>query len=388
MATFNFTDSFTNPASRQNRRRTPITTGGTPTGFLDRSNTMGSLPTFTGTAGYRPPQQRQTTTIGSPTAGKGGSTAPGTGTNQGSPAYGTTIPIGNPLPPRDGGGTSGDPGGGGPVSPYGGGPGTRRGGDSGGGGGYGGGGRGVYPGRDVVTGVTYDTGTNWVPQGSNAPLTGGEYGFWGPVSRPIAGPSGLQNWASSQIGNLYTSPEALGEGMDVLRNALAHSGDVATGRTLATDEAMRNAKTAFETNIAPDILQAHAAMGLSRSTAPEYALSSGWANMATPLMQQALSREQGAINASTQTGLNVGQMLPGLAFQNLGRQQNVLNQAMQFGNIGRDIAQQANNSLYEDFLRRQALWENLRNVPMGQATSTFGGSTHQRSGGLAGMLGK
>lgn len=257
---------------------------------------------------------------------------------------------------------------------------------SGGGGGAGGGGgwAPVTPGGGPQGPTRYPSQqrNDFVPTTPGAPITGGQYGFWGPAARYVAGPSGLQQWAASQIGGLFGSPQGFNEGLNYLRQAFGMSGQMPTGRTLATDEAMRAAKDAYTKNIMPDILQQNARMGLSRSTGAENAVAKGWAQMQLPLIQQALQREENAINRQVGTGMQLGQLMPGLGMQEANRQANILNQAMQFGGIGRGIAQEANNALYEDFLRRQALWEDLWKVPMGQASSTFGQSTRTKTGGL------
>ncbi len=262
-----------------------------------------------------------------------------------------------PVPPAGGGGAVG--------------PGVQEGGGGGGGsnsGGY------PWPGASATPG-------GWVPSTTSAPLTGGDYGFWAPLAKNIAGPSSLEDWAAGNVTKAGAEPASITRAIQLINQAVGGAGDLASGAGISSSPAITAAKENYWATAAPQIETRNSLMGLGRSGAVGNDLATGWASTYTPLVMDQLAREQNAINARTSAGLSGASQLAGIGGQETSRLLNTLGEAMNIGGVGRGIAQSANDAQYEDLLRRQGLWENLWLAPFGQASAnTIGQKTTSNSG--------
>jgi hypothetical protein len=153
----------------------------------------------------------------------------------------------------------------------------------------------------------------------------------------------------------------------------------------------------FQRLIQPGLENQYSLSGLGRSTALPAALSLGQASMLTPLMMDALAREQhrldrgygsteeelgrrerSSVRRAEATSQRIGQLM-GLSAQQYGQRQGAIQTGLQAGGVQRGVAQQGLSNAYTDFLRRQGLSEQALYAPFGQTGTAGVGSLVRQS---------
>jgi hypothetical protein len=162
-----------------------------------------------------------------------------------------------------------------------------------------------------------------------------------------------------------------------------------SGDAVRNDPAVAAALDEFQKLTLPGIQNEYTLSGLGRSTAVPSAISLGQASMLTPLMQDALGREQhrldrgygateeelgrrerSSVRRADATSQRIGQLM-GLSAQQYGQRQGAIQTGLQAGGTQRGVAQQGLSNQYTDFLRRQGLSEQALYAPFG-STGTAG----------------
>jgi hypothetical protein len=187
------------------------------------------------------------------------------------------------------------------------------------------------------------------------------------------------------------------------------------GAYIQNDPALQAAQNAWAQTSKPMIQDQFSMMGLGRSGGAGQALANSWTQNSTPFIQDAIAREgadidrrmagqfQAANAFQNQAGLVGGtqsigdnlDMRKNMGIQNeiaanealMGRgdrinqkRMDLMDRGMSYGQQFRDIAQQANDAQYDDYLRRQGLAEQLLMGPMGMLQSSVGTSTSTSGG--------
>jgi len=169
----------------------------------------------------------------------------------------------------------------------------------------------------------------------------------------------------------------------------AKGGGTQVGNLEVADPAVRAQLEAFRLGVQPGMQNEYGLMGLGRSTALPAQMALAQSQMLTPLLQDALGREERGIERSygaTESELSRRersstrradataqqiQMLMGLGGAQTGRLQGAVGTGLQAGGVQRGVAQQGMDARYEDFLRRQGLSEQAL-YPQFQQTGTAG----------------
>ena len=191
----------------------------------------------------------------------------------------------------------------------------------------------------------------WVPNVSNVPMDGGEFGFGAPNVRRVAGPSYLEDMVGARFAS-YGQPGGPGIMVGDWENAapgMQHamqgsmnmfnqgpnayqrdagrkyaasygraqgaldaaqriaSGPQAVGANISTDPALQAAQAAWAQTSKPMIQDQFSMMGLGRSGGAGQALANSWTQNATPFIQDSLAREQQNIDRRIQTQLAAAQ---------------------------------------------------------------------------------
>jgi hypothetical protein len=216
-------------------------------------------------------------------------------------------------------------------------------------------------------------------------------------------------------------------GRDAIGAAQQRAGE---NLNLSADPGVQASMDAFNVQMRPQIENAMAGAGLARSGAAGRAVADAMVGAMQPAMESALQREQQSIGNEIaanqgQAGL-LGQLAAQRTQQQLGalgiesqaagqlagignqfdarkqwaqqalmqagqnqmalggqidtRNMNMMNQMMGIGGQFRDIAQQANQAQYQDFLRRQGLAEQSLLAPMGILQGSLGSTTSTGGG--------
>lgn len=214
--------------------------------------------------------------------------------------------------------------------------------------------------------------------------------------------------------DLQASREATERLGDISRKTVNASAD-----EIAKDAALVASQEAFNKTVMPQIMNNYAAMGLGRSTKAGGAAADAWAKEATPHIQEAIARQERAIDreykgAADQAGqyLNIGSQgmegkvaalgslgnttagVAGLGAQDDARRAQALglkqgtagqladyatsdwsarkgaiDEGMAVGGVFRGIEDARNKAAYDDFLRRQGIAEQSLFVPFGGANA-------------------
>jgi hypothetical protein len=177
----------------------------------------------------------------------------------------------------------------------------------------------------------------------------------------------------------------------------AKGGGTQVGNLEVADPAVRAQLEAFRLGVQPGMQNEYGLMGLGRSTALPAQMALAQSQMLTPLLQDALGREERGIERSygaTESELSRRersstrradataqqiQMLMGLGGAQTGRLQGAVGTGLQAGGVQRGVAQQGYDARYEDFLRRQGLSEQALYSPFGQTGSSGIGSIVRQS---------
>lgn len=166
------------------------------------------------------------------------------------------------------------------------------------------------------------------------------------------------------------------------------------GNAVRNDPAVEAANQEFNRLVAPELINQYTLSGLGRSSALPTALSLGQASMLTPLMQDALAREQHRLDRGYgateeelarrerssvrryEATLQQAQGLQGLGQGVWNQRQGAIDTGIQAGGVERGVAQNQLTSAYNDFLRRQGLAETSTMGPFGQLLpGAFGSRT-------------
>jgi hypothetical protein len=210
-------------------------------------------------------------------------------------------------------------------------------------------------------------------------------GFGGPNVRPVSGANPLQMWSAYMMPSMYgpseyqnTIANALNRGMTEGRRTVTGAG--LPGGPGGTNPSFEATKRAFEAMTIPEIRQQRTLMGLGDSNAVTKDIAGAWAGVLPTLVENELGREERSIDRSMGSAFTGAGGYQNLDTAGTARKFNALTGAWEGGAGLRDIAEQGNRAVYEDFLRRQGLAENLLFAPFGQTGNSIGNLVSQ--GGL------
>jgi hypothetical protein len=130
----------------------------------------------------------------------------------------------------------------------------------------------------------------------------------------------------------------------------------------------------------PQIRQQRTLMGLGDSNAVTNDIARAWAGVLPTLVENELGREERGIERGISSAFGGAQGMAGLSAQEMARRFGAADRGFGYGTGFRGIAEEGNRAIYEDFLRRQGLAENLLWGPFGQANVGVGSETQM--GGL------
>lgn len=235
-------------------------------------------------------------------------------------------------------------------------------------------------GRGTVTGApNLDPGNPMLPN----PYEG--RGFADPHIRPVAGPNPYQEWAAGLMPGMIGPTDLEGEAAGLLRQGVSTGQQGVTGAGLpggpaGTNPTFEATRRAFEEMTIPQIRQQRTLMGLGDSNAVTNDISRAWAGVLPTLVENELGREERGLERASSTAFGGASGLAGLSGQQTQREFGAADRGFGYGSTFRGIADDANRAIYEDFLRRQGLAENLLLAPLGGTPSTIG--ERRQQGGL------
>ena len=199
----------------------------------------------------------------------------------------------------------------------------------------------------------------------------------------------LQSWVAQNVTKPWETPESRGQALDYMDLATQLSGKRATGEGIDTSPAVLKASEAFDKLMQPQIENQMGLAGLGRSSSLANAMAMGKTSYMLPMIQDELAREQESYRNQASMYAGMIPQLEGMGQTDLARQLQTLNAASTVGATGRGIAQEPLTAAYQDFMRRQALYEQSIYAPFGamasasigpHATSTQGSSGSARQG--------
>lgn len=211
-------------------------------------------------------------------------------------------------------------------------------------------------------------------------------GFADPNIRPVAGVNPWQDWAAGLLPGMAGPTAGEGTAADWITRATREgrtaevTGAGLPGGAEGTDASFEATRRAFEAMTIPQIRQQRTLMGLGDSNAVTNDIARAWAGVLPTLVENELGREERQIDRSIGAGMAGAQGLAGLSAQEMARRFGAADRGFGYGTGFRGISEEANRAIYEDFLRRQGLAENLLYGPFGQANVLAG--TEQQVGGL------
>ena len=210
-------------------------------------------------------------------------------------------------------------------------------------------------------------------------------GFADPHIRPVAGVNPWQDWAAGLLPGMVGPTGQETEAADLIRGAVSRGQQGVTGAGLpggpeGTSPTFEATRRAFEAMTIPQIRQQRTLMGLGDSNAVTKDIAQAWAGVLPTLVESELGREERGIERGITSAFGGAQGLQGLSAQEMARRTAASQTGFGYGTGFRGIAEEANRAIYEDFLRRQGLAENLLYGPFGQANVLAG--TEQQVGGL------
>ena len=295
------------------------------------------------------PVPQAPTPEGTPAAGKSPpGTAPGVGTPAGKGGVGTATPMPGPdrNPPLSVGGGKG-----GPATP--------------------------------AAPTTTDT-----PNQSTIPMmpdpTVGA-GFADPHVRPVAGVNPWQEWGANLLPGMVGPTQGETTASNWITQAVQQAQQGPTGAGLpggpeGTSPTFEATRRAFEELTIPQIRQQRTLMGLGDSNAVTNDISRAWAGVLPTLVENELGREERGIERGVGALMGGAGSMAGLSAQEMARRNAASTLGYGFGTGFQQTADRANQAIYEDFLRRQGLAQQLLFAPLGQANVSVGQETQM--GGL------
>lgn len=219
----------------------------------------------------------------------------------------------------------------------------------------------------------------FVPTGGGTDYESGG-GVFGDYTRPIAGPSSLQEWASSLVPQIAERPEELGEVGRLLGDLEKLGQQRVTGENITSDPAYTAALSSFDTAMRPIIENQAALSGLGRSTALTNATAANQAQVLLPVVQDTLAREERGLDRQGGTLRSAIEGYMGLGDRAEDRLGRAIGTGMGVGEVGRDIAQEGSDAGYNERMRQLAFFENLFGGPLGLLPSTIGSQVTEESG--------
>ena len=236
------------------------------------------------------------------------------------------------------------------------------------------------PGKGAGGTPSSETPTIWGDPMLPDPHEGG--GFADPNVRPVAGINPWMDWAAGNLPGMMGPTGLETEAAGMLRGAVGGAGRTPTGAGLpggaeGTNASFEATRRAFEAMTIPQIRQSRTMMGLGDSNAVTNDISRAWAGVLPTLVENELGREERGIQRETGAGFSGAQGLGALSGQQTGREFGATDRGFGFGTGFREVAEEGNRAIYEDFIRRQGLAERLLFAPFGQAGSSIGSRTDQ-----------
>lgn len=211
-------------------------------------------------------------------------------------------------------------------------------------------------------------------------------GFADPNVRPVAGVNPWQEWGANLLPGMIGPTEGEETAADWLTRATREgrtaevTGAGLPGGAEGTNASFEATRRAFEAMTIPQIRQQRTLMGLGDSNAVTNDISRAWAGVLPQLVEGELGREERQIDRSIGSGMAGAQGMAGLSNQEMQRRMGAADRGFGYGTGFRGVAEEGNRAIYEDFLRRQGLAENLLYGPFGQAN--IGVGSESQIGGL------
>lgn len=223
------------------------------------------------------------------------------------------------------------------------------------------------------------TATNIAAYQNLYPLAGNAWGQGTPEStnffeanpKEIAEVDPLQNWVSENVLSLWNEPTQRDQTYDYISKAADLSGKLATGENIESSPAILAASEAFDKLNLPEIENQMGLSGLGKSSSLANAIALGKTEYMLPMIQDELSREQESYTNQANMYSTLASTLEGMGENDVSRQLSTLGAAAEQGATMRGIEQETLDAEYNDFLRRQALTEQLL---FGSFTETGGES--------------